>query len=299
MKWLYFFIVVPHFIFASNISLYLENDVIARTDQNYTHGTRVYIEKDNTPDYLKRKFENHSIISGFQVGQHLYTPYDLDEKELIVDDRPYGGWLYFGRYHIFTDNKQFHLLGVDLGVTGPPSMAKEAQTIWHKIVGSTIPQGWDNQIKFEVGVNITYRYKYKIKYKNIIDLIPQIGVNAGNIFTLANYGATIRVGYNIPDDFGYLKNEPSIRAHKDKKIGIYGFAGIDQSLICRNIFLDGNTFRSSHSVEKNRVVNEYSYGIGLNSCRFSIILTMNHRTKEFKLQKKDHSFGTCLITLKF
>ena len=41
----------------------------------------------------------------------------------------------------------------------------------------------------------------------------------------------------------------------------YLFAGFETRLVGRNIFLDGNTFRSSHSVEKNPVVTDLRLGI--------------------------------------
>src|SRR3989304_3953862 len=31
---------------------------------------------------------------GFAIGHNIYTPEDTDARALVVDDRPYAGWLY-------------------------------------------------------------------------------------------------------------------------------------------------------------------------------------------------------------
>ena len=294
--------------FSGNLGLYLENDSPHGSDEYYTHGTKLFYETENIPSYLKNLWKDKERVSGYIFGQNIYTPSNLKETEWIPDDRPYGGWLYLGQYLTARNETWMDLLELNIGVTGPPSLAEETQTLVHKWTKSQIPMGWKNQIKFEPGLNIGYQKKYRYRIENIFDVIPQAGGCIGNIFTYASIGTTARLGYNIPDDFGYLKVEPTTRVFKDEnflhslfngKFSIYTFIGGEGRWVGRNIFLDGNTFRKSHSIEKKEWVADYNGGIGIDILNFNIVFSKNYRTKEFKKQKKDATFSSFMISWRF
>ena len=96
-------------------SLYWENDYLAKTDSNYTNGGRL----SWTSPWISWKPEGNSVPPGttpwyhsliktlpfiyspgheasmffLAGGQNIYTPDDTDRQDLIVDDRPYAGYL--------------------------------------------------------------------------------------------------------------------------------------------------------------------------------------------------------------
>src|SRR5207249_3665763 len=83
-------------------------------------------------------------------------------------------------------------------------------------------------------------------------LIPSFGANLGNIDTSANLGTTLRIGHNIPDEFGQ-RIAPAW--------GWYLFGGITGHAVLRNEFLDGNLISHSHSVSKEPAFVEGRIGL--------------------------------------
>jgi lipid A 3-O-deacylase len=68
-------------------------------------------------------------------------------------------------------------------------------------------------------------------------------------------------------------------------------------VVLRDIFLDGNTFARSHSVDKEYLVGNAAFGIGIIIYRFKISIAEVIRSKEFRLQNGGQKFGS--ITLSF
>ena len=272
----------------------LENDLFYDTDRHYTHGTKfinIFDDAPSTPlDDFMVDSENSSW--GLGVAQYMYTPSDISVEELQVDDRPYGGWLYLEALLMSHNDKHMDLFGFNIGVTGEKSQSGETQSFVHDLTGSQEPNGWDNQIGTELGINLLYQRKYRLRYKDYIDLIPQGGCSLGNIFGYANAGCTLRMGYNIPDDFGILRMEPTTRAWD---FGVYAFAGCEGRYVFRNIFLDGNTFEDSHSVEREDWMGDFSFGAGLDLGNFEIIYSSTLRSKEFVGQDEGNKFGSIIL----
>ena len=126
-------------------SLYWENDYLAKTDSNYTNGGRLTwtspwiswkpdgdsVQPGTTPWYHSlTKAMPFFYAPGFQsamflaVGQSIYTPDDLSRQDLIVDDRPYAGYLYLGFGFIRRSARYMDTLEVDAGDRGPPLLCR-------------------------------------------------------------------------------------------------------------------------------------------------------------------------------
>ncbi len=280
-------------------SLYWENDYLAKTDSNYTNGGRLTwtspwiswkpdsdsVPPGTTPWYHSlTKAMPFFYAPGFQsamflaVGQNIYTPDDLDRQDLIVDDRPYAGYLYLGFGFIRKSAQYMDTLEVDVGIVGRHSYAEDVQEQVHQWIGNDEPKGWANQLKDEPALEITYERKWKWLKTEIgsdwgYDLIPHAGGSVGNVAIYANAGAEFRFGWNRPDDFGICTIRPGCEsgAFPDdenpqrsggSRFGIFFFLGADGRAVLHDIFLDGNTFQESHSVEKKPFVADFSAGLG-------------------------------------
>ena len=77
------------------------------------------------------------------------------------------------------------------------------------------------------------------------------------------------------------------------------FGGLEIRAVARNIFLDGNTFGSSHSVEKNYLVGDFQGGLALVVHRMRAAFTYVYRTPEFRLQDEADRFGAITLSLIF
>jgi hypothetical protein len=299
------------------------DDLTFNGDKHYTQGLRLsYMHPENrTPAWAARlaeiippmgmKIEAPRV--GFTVGQSIYTPDNLATDEMVMNDRPYAGWLYMGmvlqregltRKHDIPvlDTFQFHT-----GVIGPESFAETMQHWWHDSAGFIIPRGWRHQLKTEPG--FVFKHLRQWKYSTGTDgfgaeFIPHVGGSLGNVATFANLGAMARVGYNLPDDWGVhtidsLGVQTGSRTAETKAFGIYGFATVDGRAVLHNAFLDGNTFRGSHHIDKCPLVGELRTGVVMAFRRFDIAATYAMRTREYRGQPSNESFGSISLNAKF
>jgi hypothetical protein len=183
---------------------------------------------------------------------------------------------------------------LDVGVIGPESLAEETQKIWHGVD----PQGWDHQLRTEPGVVLRYDRRYLFSGQAGesgwgYHFIPDLGGSVGNVATLLSAGSTLRFGYKVPNEFEAPHGPTPFQ------FGAYAFAGVEGRFVVRNVFLDGNTFRSSHSVDKKPLVADAKIGITL--VLKMVELTASHvfRTREFNHQQSSDSFGSATLTFKF
>jgi len=299
-----------------NISIHMENDLFAGTDKDYTHGTKInYVSPDmetwRLPDTL-REFgaklpmflhEGYTNNIGLSIGQNIYTPSDIEVSELMEDDRPYAGWLYGEVSWHHKNEVNLHKLMLTLGVVGSESLAEEAQTIVHEWTGSQDPKGWRHQLHNEPGLILSYIHKKRFAlHEDMADFIPAITLNVGNVLTSAEANMTIRGGYNVPADFhsnrigasGYAK-----ALEERKEFSIYAFATAGGRAVARDIFLDGNTFRDSHSVDKKPLVGEVELGIGVRYRSCLLTYTQIFRTKEYDSQEFAPQFGSLGLSFWF
>lgn len=299
------------------ISLVVENDITAGTDQNYTNGVRAsWISSEANTPYWARWFANHlspldatgNKRIGFAFGQNMYTPADTSRRTPITDDRPYAGWLY-GTLGIVSDTgKTLDTAMLTLGVVGPASYAQQTQTFVHKVIDSPKPLGWNNQLKNEPGIVLTLERKWRALYEFSpfgvgFDATPHIGGNLGNVNTDLSVGTTFRLGYDLPSDYGPPRIRPSLPGSDffipTKELGGYLFAGIEGRAVGRNIFLDGNTFRDSPSVDKNWVIGSLQLGTALTYRDTRLSYTHVFMTKEFKQQRNASQFGALTLSYRF
>lgn len=293
-----------------------ENDIFAGSDNRYTNGVRLaYATPENRiPAWLdtatdwfplfKREGEERLV---YALGQSMFTPDDITVRPLIQDQRPYAGWLY-GSASLTSDTKtRLDKFRLQLGIVGSYSFAEEVQTFVHReITNSPIPEGWDHQLNNEPGFVLTYERTWKQGWQGDMfgfeaDLVPHAGLALGNVFTYANGGLTLRFGQYPPEDYGPARVPPGIAGSDfftpgDRDIGWYVFAGVEGRAIARNMFLDGNSFTDSHSVDKQYVVGDVQLGLSItwNPVRFGY--THVFRSEEYRGQVGGDQFGALTIS---
>ncbi len=285
-------------------SLTWENDAPAGTDRHYTHGAQLsyFTADDSEPGWTDALpalgYEKKVRRWGFALGQEIYTPDDLEIRELIQDDRPYAAWLY-GRVALqrrgesFASSIAMETFALDIGVIGPEALGEEAQNLLHH----NGPRGWDNQLDTEPG--FAFRYSRRHLFETFFDdhwqlhLIPNVEAAAGNVATFLGGGGTVRFGYNVPNEFEIA------HGRTETKFGAYLFSGLEGRWVIHNIFLDGNTFQDSHSVDKKSLVGELRLGLGLAFKRLEVIVGHTFLTDEFKKQTTDDSYSFATLLYKF
>jgi len=313
-------------------SFYFENDLFANTDRNYTNGTKLtwispdvdtyFREAGKLPGWAYDALRYLPLVNkegtqknvALSFGQNLYTPSDISQTGLIVNDRPYAAWLYFGvALHNKTD-RWLDTIEVNVGVIGPWALGEETQNFIHRTRGIRQVYGWDNQIGNEIAVNIIWERKFRwVLFGDGsgmgMDALAHMGASVGNVFTYANSGGGLRLGWNLPQDFGAAlirmagdTNAPAslddLRLKEDRVFGIHIFGSLDGRAIARDATLDGNTFASSHSVDKESLVGDASVGVSTVIGRWKVSYAWTYRTKTFK-EGLDQAFGSINVSMTF
>ena len=311
---------------APVFTMYFENDTFTGTDQHYTNGLKFSWLSADLADWgqtgwRKTFVEILPFVNrpggqknlGFAFGQNIYTPRDITAPIPDPVDRPYAGWSYGELAFVSKTPAISDTLSIQVGVVGPHSLAEDSQRLVHHWIGSARPRGWDYQLRDEVGVNVIYERRWRLYARALfqtlgVDLIPHAGASLGNVQAYANAGGTLRLGFNLPSDFGVqLARAGSVggtptddldpRVALDRNFSLFVFGAADGRAVARDIFLDGNTFRSSRSVNKDPFVADLSTGLGLIAGRWQLTYTQVWRTREFKTQRSRYNnFGSVTLS---
>jgi lipid A 3-O-deacylase len=302
---------------GGTLSILFENDIFYHTDRDYTNG--VQLAWTTPPDgswnfatdaarLLPFYAQDGEVRTSYSFGQNIYTPSNLHLSNPDPTDRPYAGFLYFGIGVTDETQTQLDQAQLQLGVVGPDSQAEEIQKLVHRIIHDTIPQGWSFQLHNEPAVVLVDEKTWRALESGRVlgfsfDIDPHVGAAVGNVYDYVNAGAMARFGFDLPDDYGPLRIDPSLPGSNffepTGPIGGYIFAGVDGRAIARNIFLDGNTWQDSRHVDKIPYVGDLQLGAALTFPSFRLSFTHVIRTKEFTTQHHADQFGAINLSVRF
>jgi hypothetical protein len=314
---------------APVFTIHFENDTFSGSDEHYTNGLKFSWLTADLVDWGQKGWRKTLVellpfvnrpggqkAIGYALGQSIYTPRDTTLTNPDPADRPYAGWLYLELAFVSKTPSISDTFSIQAGLIGPHSLAEDVQRIVHEWMDVPVAQGWDYQLRDEVGVNLVYERRWRLYARALVqtlgvDLIPHAGASLGNVLTYANAGAAVRVGLNLPSDFGVQLARPGSvggsptddldpRVALDRNFSVFLFGAADGRAVARNIFLDGNTFRDSRSVPKEAFVADLSTGIGLIAGRWQFTYTQVWRTREFKAQQDFYNkFGSFTLSRAF
>ncbi|MEO1642260.1 MAG: lipid A deacylase LpxR family protein [Pseudomonadota bacterium] len=304
-------------------SLTSENDLFGGTDRNYSNGLRIErVRPENciTPGlaWVARRLplldlDRTDLRQGFALSHAIFTPEDISRVEPDPDDRPYAGWLYVSATAVATtpldnDGAVQDVLQVNLGVVGPSAGGEFVQREWHALIDEVDPKGWDSQLRDEPGLEIIAQRMRKFKGSDGLllglktDYALHGGAALGNVRTYAALGGTARLGWDLDADFGPPRIRPALAGagvfDPERPFGGYIFAGIEGRAVARDIFLDGNSFRDSPSVNQRRpFVADAQMGFAIHNGTVQVAFTYVHRTEEFVEQAGPQRFGAVSISI--
>ena len=299
-------------------SIQFENDLWGSGDDRfYSHGTEIsYLSLKRPPGWLTRlgqglPFFHTGDVSAVQysVGQKIFTPQDTERSTLITDDRPYAGWLYgsanlMSRYVDEPNLQVGNILGITVGIVGPSSQAEDIQRGFHDLIGVDKPNGWANQLQDELGLLLTYtrrwQYFHPVGGGLEFETSPHLVGTLGNVYTYAGGGMMLRLGKGLRNDIAPPNIRPGFPGvpyiRPSDKANWYFFAGVEGRAVARNIFLDGNTFRDSHSVNKKPLVADVQFGFAYHIQNIRFAISNVWRSREFKGQDDNVQFGAINVS---
>lgn len=295
-------------------------------DQGYTNGAALSLVSPNLYDYtgdpclpwlarwLNRhlehlhpgRFDQQNMV--FTLGQGLFTPDDPERRDLIRDDRPYAAVLLASFGYNARNEDHLRTNQLQLGVVGPAALGRQAQSLVHRFTDSKKFHGWDHQLHNEPVFRLIHERMRRWPERAAgpgdgwsWDAIGHWGAALGNLSTYANVGGELRFGWKLPDDFGSSPLRPAgentapTMHSRRRGWSAHLFVTTDARWVLRDITLDGNTFRSSHSVHKRPFVADIGYGIALWHGRWKFALARYHRSREFDGQRQTPVFGSFTI----
>ena len=299
-----------------SFTAYWDNDgtypnLINDTDRFYTSGQGIEFGFGFTPedpsDFAKG-WEEPRFGVGFWVKQHMYTASDIEIADPDPDDHPYAGWLTLGAAFQRADEHRHDHVGLEIGVVGSWSFAEDIQKWVHDTWPDEIdPEGWDTQLANELAVNVTYQRTWRTDRADLgglqMDMLPAVRFDGGNVFIRARGQTTLRLGWNMPDDFG----PASFLGIKDHTGGgiedpnnpwsVYGYATVAADAVGRNMFIDGNTFANSRSAEREDLVSRATLGVMARYKCVEFGWAQTWETETFEAQPNGQTWGSFVLNV--
>lgn len=307
-NWLYC-ILIAMTACSSSISTRAENDIFGsgeNRDMQFSNG--IYFthrtHKKDTPEFIKKSADiipSLSIKDGIVanryslgVGQEMHTPDDIGNRELQLNRNPFVGFLFFklGKEEITHEYKKRSFLY--MGVVGPWSFAGKTQREFHALFDMTNPRGWRNQIDNE----FVFMHESGIEIRDL-----QIKYNTNKLEQSSGYKLKLGTWYTgleffLSHKFG--QNYELFSTSQNKEFSWFLFNTPYIQAVLRDMTLDGNTFRNSHSVEKEPFVYGNEWGIQFEYNGYALKLYNKTQSKIFKEQdKRFHIWGGFSITKLF
>jgi hypothetical protein len=297
-------------------SLVIENDAFTGTDRHYTNGIEAsWLSGEDVPNWIRLVGD---VIPTFADGSRrrfgvalshvIFTPDNTETSEPILNDRPYAAWL-SGSFGLTAETENtLDRLVLSLGLVGPSAGGEFVQNEFHTLIGSGKAQGWNNQIHDEPTVNLFYERQWRWLAEVSdggfgVDAMPHLGAALGNVYTYGAAGLALRLGQDLPSDWGPPRVRPALpgSAYFQPRTGFgwYLFAGAEGRAVAHDIFLDGNTWRDSQSVDKKPLVADLNAGIAITIDGVRIAYTYVYRTKEFDGQDDPDRFASVAVSFRW
>jgi len=308
---------------VSFATLTIENDIIAGVDGGYTNGLAFswahagfnQFSETNIPSWMHSISKNLYISTmpgkrrgvSYMIAQGMQTSSDILVEKLIDDEPPYAGLLAWkGTLYAF-DEDTSDRLSLILGVVGPASGAEYAQKGVHKLTGSDEPKGWDNQLEnelvFRLGAERFWSFwRSSSNNSTALEVIGNGQIGIGNLRSDLGAGLGFRWGNNLASSFATASTLPGREINP-----LAGSSGFNWNVfihatgryVVNNIFIDGNTFKNSHSVSLRHPQAIGSLGFALNRGSWGFVISMARSTNQYEKQEEHSKFGSFSFTYRY
>jgi hypothetical protein len=298
------------------VSLIWENDIFDGEDKKYTNGAFLrYTAPEGRLHAWARGLRG--ATEGFLppaewrmaygLGHAMFTAADITDPDPPETDRPYAA-AFVGSASLFADSgDRLDSLTLDLALVGPAALGEEIQSWVHDNILGDEPKGWDTQLENELAFRVLYEQTRRVALPDPgggfqIDVLPRASVALGTLETSAGAGAMLRIGENLRADYGPDRVRRGVAGPGFAGGGGRGwqlYAGLDGLAVARNLFLDGNTFRDSRSVDREPIVAEATVGAAY--VWDDVVLSYTHviRSEEFETQEEPAAFGSLNLRIAF
>lgn len=303
-------------------NLYWDNDAPffkpnGTTDRQYTNGTAISWSAQEPEMAWATQWLPHAQVDdrygySLEFGHLIYTPDDIAIAAPQPNDRPWAAYLFLAGYAdrqstLKPELARLDRVKIEIGLVGPSAQGEEIQKWVHRYTDSPDPEGWANQLNDEVTFNVGYTRKWRkdlLKGPSQLQVIPEWGFDLGTLRRQLSLGSTIRLGCHLPDDFGLPRiDDPAVGTAVPRSAASFGYLFLRGNvyLIEHDLFLEGNTYTDSASVQEEPIVGQVQIGLAwgtqLGQGRFDGGYSQTFESNRFRTQSSPHSYGSWLISL--
>lgn len=294
---------------------------IGNRDEQYTGGLEFeYIraaKRAREKRDLINPFSNGKRFWTYTIGSYLYTPYNVSDSLIILNDRPYSSFIYTTIGYTAYDAKQQKKLTTEIyfGIMGSELPGKIQDKI-HTIGESPPASGWDNRIaEFE-----TFTPNLRVNYQSNLFTLGQIKpsmvdwIQLGAIYELNtgifanNLSAGLRLSAFNYKPLGTSRYNLSVQKNglnkKKRKWHTTFYVNGKLEAVVQNASLQGLQWvKSPYKIptdEMNRFVWDIEAGINLSKGRFHTSYIVRTRSKEFYKYREDwHTWAGLTLGVSF
>jgi len=295
----------------SSVFLFDDDALASRDDFHYTGGLFYGYMFDENRSFINPKFlKSLHNTNALSFTYMAFTPEDKESHERVLNDIPYAGYMKIEFSDYKYDNNMFLNLAINISAVGPDVKAKQIQSNFHKLIGHSTPNGWDNQLKDHLfaGLKVGYGKKSaKMNFKKLqIDWCNYIEGELGNFYSGVSFSSVLRFANNLPDTFALIPNLSN--GTTDELLNFKPMKNFDWSV---EVGLFANKVSNFYIIDRAIDIGyklshiDYIYGLGA-----SLNIFYNHIKYTFKIKTStihnkssstfdDEQWGSLSATWKF
>jgi lipid A 3-O-deacylase len=275
------------------------------SDRYYTNGLFLHYRFATDQQKLKPGLEKKVIE--ISAGQMIFNPRSGYRPDPGTQDRPFAGYLYLGAaLSWFHSDEHMLKASLQLGTTGPSSLAQDGQELLHRTIGFYEPEGWDYQIKNEAAVNASVQYVRLLQRaaNAKTDFSFEGYANAGTTFSGAGAGVLFRAG-NMEQLFSSASYDARVGTAASADAGqrheLFFYAKPQLNFVAYDATVQGSMFSNNSPITFGVKPLVFAQHIGVNysTGRLTLDFKAIFKTKEIKSSASAHQFGSITVNYRF
>ncbi len=276
-------------------------------DRYYTNGLFIHFrsaskaKKDNDYSNFTKKIWSASI------GQSIYNAQTGSISKISNVDRPFAAYLYGAvGLQLLNNSENSGRLTLQVGTIGPSALGEEAQELIHKTFGFYDLNGWQYQVKNEIGVNAILNLHYFLHRSadKKVDFSVPIDINVGNTFTGLTAGVLFRTG-SLNPFYHSIATQSNVSTFNEDGVNekeFYFFLKPSLQLVAYDATIRGGLFRDDKgpvTFKTNPIVFSQEIGAAYAKNRWTVDFSVIFKSKETKSMLNSHQYGSFDLYYRF